>query len=252
TNYYNGVKARYLAEAGIQEAIARLREHVKSSAFDYEGEEWCAGATDAEWISESAPVYTVTSNIATNETATVEIVDEQRKININNASQQLLRWLLYNVSRHVCGDDPGNYGELPGNAIPDAQEISNNSPYETIEQLKQLDVFQENELFYDSFKEYVTVDSYRDRNSSYRSPVNINTAELWTLRSLFRYDYDDDDYDMIQWRINDLSEAIYDRVHDGGNPFTTWSDFKSFIDTYDGGVSLFDNDVVEGVNSNFN
>src|SRR3989338_5577014 len=34
-NHYNGVKAHYLAEAAVERAIAELRTHVKSSAFDY-------------------------------------------------------------------------------------------------------------------------------------------------------------------------------------------------------------------------
>ncbi len=208
-NYSNGVKARYLAEAAIQEAIARLREHVKSSAFDDSSEPW---SKDADLDDQWEIVKNDTVTIGSNGLANVIIKDEQRKINVNTANQILLENL---------------FGELSGLSVT-AASLSNAidskrpSPdgYTNLQELKSIAEVEEDD--FNIIKDYVTTHSYIDTSTDPdRSPVNINTADIEVLKAVLENDA--------------VAQEIYDRIRGVGSyssadPFESWGEFSGFID----------------------
>ena len=227
-NYSNGVKARYAAEAGVQAAILLLRDEAKSSAFDDLSEPWSSHpAATIKWdiVSESGV------SIGSDGTAYATIEDEQRKVNINNASAMLMENLCdYTLAEttYISGD------------IADAIRLwKPANGYLTKEEIKSsigrvLSEEDDVAACYSSLESHITVNSYVDENwDPDRSPVNINTADLPVLKSVL---------DVLGSRgaYEDLAEEIYDRVRGEGDyaslgpdPFKSWAEFDGFIDTYE-------------------
>ena len=149
-NYLNGIKAKYLAEAGIADAIAQLRQDARTN-FSY----------NDNVSSITASPSGITGNYA------VLVVDEQRRINLNNANRQLLKNLL--------GD--ANYTRA--DAIITARTVK---AFNTKDEVKLVSGV--GQITYNAIKDYATVNSYADPSASNRSPVNINTASDKALESV--------------------------------------------------------------------
>ena len=107
--YRDGVKAEYLAGAGIARAVADLKENARTD-FVYNDE-----------------VSLAQDNLAAvNGSYTVTVEDEQRKININNANARLINNLVAAIGGGVLDDDTGNI-------IVNGRQASE---YKTIDEIK--------------------------------------------------------------------------------------------------------------------
>ncbi|HPN66967.1 MAG TPA: hypothetical protein PLV09_06055, partial [Candidatus Omnitrophota bacterium] len=85
-NYSRGVKARYIAEAGIARAVAELKygpEGAANSAFDTSSEAWYSGYSDGG--------------------CTVTVIDCARQINVNNSGNSKLGQLMQDLNAALGG-----------------------------------------------------------------------------------------------------------------------------------------------------
>jgi hypothetical protein len=195
-NYYEGVKAWYLADLAIQKAIIALKTAVKQNAFDSAGEPWAQ--IQSKFVSSFAQW---------------EIKDEQRKVNINNANQQLLGNLI-----DYCCTSSLDASAIAA-SIVGARDGKPNRRFLKKQEIKEL-----LEGEYDAIKEYITIYSYEDTTDpghTGRSPININTAEEPVLHSVL----------LVTGNIGlayTLAYDIHTRV--SVDPFESWDEFDDFID----------------------
>lgn len=208
-NYNNSVKTRYLAQGGINHAIAELKEDARNN-FAYSGisfgtEEPSYGSGDYKGE------YTIT------------IQDEQKKININNNTENPnLAQLLKNVR--------GNLPTFPiGVTITDddCQNIVDNAPYETKEQIQAVLGMDPDK--YNDIRGFITIHSYKDPNCGNRTPININTAHFYMLKSVLE-GLDDGSTLPIQGAdMAILAGAIQSDITNNG-PFSHPDGWKRFED----------------------
>ena len=145
-NYMVSVKAKYLAEAGANHAIAKLKNDARNN-FAYNDNVSIGGP---QFLGEG--IYTV------------DIKDEQSKININNASLSLLT-NLFRVN--VISDPTTKASDIVAYRIA--------HPFITIEEIIAVDGIGKGT--FNKIKDLITVTSYKDPNCDSRSPININTAD---------------------------------------------------------------------------
>ncbi len=191
SNYINGAKATYLAEAGINDAISRLKVDGKVN-FIYTG---------------SISNYSDGTLCVNRGFYSVDIEDEQRKINIDKVNRNLLKSLL--------GD--GDYTR--------ADAIISARPFETKEQIMRAAGI--DDAVYQSIKNDITIYSYRDPNtinsaggSEARCPININTASKEVLKAVLEGVINGPRADSL------ADEIIAERQT---NSFDSWSKFDNFI-----------------------
>lgn len=194
-NYLASVKAKYLAEAGINMAIAELKAHARTTATDTINEQWA-----------QTPAYT--GNLFTDSSYNVTVVDEQRKVNINNANALLL-------------------DNLPGLSATDVANIINyrtTSSFKTIDEIKLVSGIGQDT--YNNIKDYITVDSYVDTHFD-KSPVNVNTATLAVIKAVLAG---------LRDGANTISPTEADTlanhlIGDDTNkrPFSSWQEFNNSI-----------------------
>ncbi|MDD5270592.1 MAG: type II secretion system protein GspK [Candidatus Omnitrophica bacterium] len=217
-NYSRGVKARYLAEAGIARAVAELKygpEGAANSAFDTSSEAWYSGYSDGG--------------------CTVTVVDCARQINVNNSGNSKLGQLMQDLNAAL------------GSPLTSAecQAVVDNAPYTTKEEIKCRAGI--SAAKYNSIKEYITLYGYKDPNTflpdgttpEERAPVNINTAPEPVLRAVLRGFVSSDA------KAQGLAQAII-----AARPFTGWQQYDMFIDGYIGLSPSESRDVKDGVNPN--
>jgi len=190
-NYFNGIKANYAAEAGIARAISELKAATLVNPYDMLNEAWASGYNGS--ISGSS------YNVA--------IVDEQRKININNANLQILTNLM-NPARAS--------NTIAYRAV---------SPFETPEELKCVNGI--NLAAYLSIADFVTVSSYTDSHCGGRSPINVDTAPVDVIRAVLEGISDGTNTISAAHATALANHIIGDRT---SAPFTGWSDFNASVD----------------------
>jgi len=164
-NSIQAVKARYLAEAGINRAVAELlygAEGFTSNAIDSSTEAWSGAGPYSDNIGSNNSGYTVTA-----------ISDCAGRIFINDANPNLRNML-------------GNLAVACGLAAADGQAIFDNRPaggYSSAEEVKTAPGF--TQAKYDAISGSITVHAYVDPDvsaashpyaASPRAPVNVNTA----------------------------------------------------------------------------
>ncbi|MBU4376858.1 MAG: general secretion pathway protein GspK [Candidatus Omnitrophica bacterium] len=229
-NYYNGVKARYFAESALQRAIAELRTHVKGSAFDYfgAGEDWALTTHPTN----TASLYNNHNIIAADIAATppritskgssyvVLIIDEQRKININNALDNPNNLLLTNLFTELgISDITDLITDITGNKPPDG--------YHNFSELKSLCFEGLTDAKVDLIKENVTVISYVDSNTDL-APVNINTCDPMVLKSVVEGITDGSILAIPGADAENVRDAIASSR--GTAAITSWSAFYDILD----------------------
>ncbi|MFH1777701.1 MAG: hypothetical protein ABH952_09130 [Candidatus Omnitrophota bacterium] len=171
-NYNNEIKAKYLAEAGIERAIAELKynnpEGARFSAIDSVQEGWYAGFLE----NLGAGNYTVT------------ITDCASQLYINDANPRI-------------GNMFRNLNTALGSPLTAANctDIIANAPYLTKEQIKT--VFDIGDGKYNNIRNHITVNAYVDPNVidphditipyalQPRAPINVNTAAQPVLEAVF-------------------------------------------------------------------
>lgn len=162
-NYYHSVKSRYLAEMAAQVAIAKLRDRALRNAFDYAG--GAAGTSD-NWSADDYAAPATTSLEDTEQTS-VTISDAASRININNASQQLLNNICDISINHATAGEM-IYTERGTRIFTRKEELK-----------QRVSDYFADEQNYAAIENFITTHSYVDNNTTptpARSPVNINTA----------------------------------------------------------------------------
>lgn len=207
-NYLRSVKAKYIAEAGINKAIAELKLDAKTN-FVY-------SVATKNYLDEA--LY---ENCAS---YSVEIKDEQRKVNINYANKELLKGLL--------GD------EAKADAVINYRNT--NGQFKTIEEIKFVTGI--DDTTYEDIKNDITVYSYLDLYTiddkgadEPRCPININTASDKVLRAV----------------LSPLGATGADITAIKDNrPFSDWTKFNDLIDDLDGVSDEIKNDIKNNCNPN--
>lgn len=149
----DSAKALYLAEAGIQDAMARIIQDARSEFIDDLNDSWAQAYSDNSLLDGLGKFE-------------VEAKDAQRLININTAGLNLLQEFLsyYSLDTGIAND------------------IISERPFETKPSLRRLASISASE--YNQIKDYITVNSFTDSNAGGRSPVNVNTASEATITIL--------------------------------------------------------------------
>ncbi len=148
-SYISSVKAKYLAEAGINHAIAELKVDVRDRK---------------NFVYTDTSITPIINQPLGEGVYTVDIKDEQRRININNASQSLLM-NLFLVKGISAASTKAN----------DIVAYRTAHPFMTIEEIMAVNGIGKGT--FNKIKDLITVTSYEDPNCSNRSPININTAD---------------------------------------------------------------------------
>ncbi|MDD5679696.1 MAG: hypothetical protein PHI59_00410 [Candidatus Omnitrophica bacterium] len=227
-NYSNGVKARYFAEAALQRAIAELRTHVKSSAFDNLDEDWALDThptNDASLYNNHSVIESdkeaAPPRITSNGSSYVELIsDEQRKVNINTANTLLLSNIVSRVFTAWDATAVNTFvskitGHIPCN---DLNELIMDKPFGSSNHIEKADL--------DTLRPFITVNSYRDPNCVNRAPININTCEPEVLYSVFRRVEGDIGGPVNSTQAGALASAVI-----SARPITNWSDFNNVVNT---------------------
>ncbi len=227
-NYKESVKAELAAEAGLSLAIASMREAALTN-FN------ASPLTSWSYVSSTQPSFDANDGIASNSvsgsfaltgvvsdraTYSLQVVDTQSQININDTSSNLGVVLESLVS--VIGS-PLQTGD--GNVI-----VTNrpSGGYATKEEMR-LTVSGMTQAKYNALSPYITANSYIDQNSENswysdniywpKAPVNINTASAIVLRAVLESITN-------QAKAQALADAII-----AARPLTSWGQFNNFIDT---------------------
>ncbi|MFA5165280.1 MAG: helix-hairpin-helix domain-containing protein [Candidatus Omnitrophota bacterium] len=192
-NYAYSIKAKFAAEAGLARTIAELKSETLANFQDALNETWASGY----------------SGTVGNNTYNVTVIDEARKVNINNANAQLLDNL------------PGITPELAANVV----SYRTTSVFATPEEIKFVTGI--TAAIYAGISDLITTSSYSDPHCAGRSPINVNTADFTVLQAVF---------EGISGGGNTIStgEAIALATHIAGDrsssPMTAWADFSASID----------------------
>lgn len=179
----DGLRARFAAEAGIKKAIANLKNDQNN--YDSLDESWNANQK---------------ISFGSGESFTLQIADEERKININTASQELINAMLKEsgadeekasrIAEYICiwrGDNNPSF-----DTEAEIYNISRKSYFKSVEELMIiLDYFYQgidNENYrkqakelYENIKGLITVFPAEDK-----SKVNINTVNPKALELMIK------------------------------------------------------------------
>lgn len=197
-NYYNSVQSQYLAEAGVQEAIARLKLDAQTNAFTY-----TAGAS-----------RTLTSPGGTEiGSYSAVVIDEQSKLNIKNAGSEVLEKL---ISLVLETNDAGTINRIRS-ALSICSDVKN--IYELKTTLKSNNV-DESELAV--LMPYLTVVS----PSCGGSWINVNTAREPVLRAVL-----EGAGGINESQLGQVLSAIKSAI-----PITSWSEFNDIFDAPQNGL----------------
>lgn len=150
----------------------------------------------------------------------VSIAAEQGKVHLNTASQSLLRYLM--EERGIAG---ATANTLATNIV-NYRSVNN---FDSVEELQQTSGM--TSAYYDLVKDYVTVysfiNSYAQRPSAGRAPININTASREVLEAVF---------DSLSLGASDPASLATDIINARASaPFTCFysSDSSVTTDFYD-------------------
>jgi len=206
-------QARYLAEAGVQYAVAVLKDDARSH-FVFSG-------LNASAVSPGSGGLPAGANV------NVNVIDTAREVNINNANQNLLGCLP------GIGSGSGSLGEaienyrnanLPNGEFPTKQSIGLVSGIET--------------GIYNNIKNDITIDTYVDPNTYLdeatitethkfdpRSAININTVtnsgSKPMLESMLK----------IVTGVGDANKSTVATALINNRPFSSWAKFNNVIDS---------------------
>jgi len=201
-NFNYALKAKYLAEAGINMAIAGLKSKARSDFI------WSVndtGSGDTDWYDG----YSNSTLMSGYGAYSVNVTDCSSQIYVNgDNTNNRLRDMLNILGGNIGGDCDGDEGT----------KIINNRPsvgYETKEQLRI--ALSEDE--YNAIKDYITVHTYVNTSFN-RAPINVNTAKQVVLKTVL---------EGIPG-ISDSEAATATTAIISERPFSDWSDFDACID----------------------
>lgn len=223
-NYLNALKVRYIAESGVERAVANLKEDAKAR-FIYE--KGSLNTISNDWDTNAA----MTNMALGSGKYSVTVDDEQSKININTASQAL----LVNV-----GFTTQQASDIIAYRAPTA-----NGPFNFIDELKKIaSIASIADTTYNTMTGILTVNSYSDSNSFVgRAPVNINTASDDVLTAVM-INLSDDATSISTADAADIVAKIKSK-----RPIKSWSDFNDAVEL--SGISSAQKQIVK-INCNPN
>ena len=198
-NYLNALKARYIAESGVERAVADLKEDAKAR-FIYE--KGSLNTISNDWDANAA----MTNMALGSGKYSVTVEDEQSKININTASQALLQNVGFTAQQAI---DITSYGVPP-------------NQFFVVEELKKVASI-DNDT-YNKYAGILTVNSYIDNNFLGRAPVNINTASDDVLTAVV-INLSDGAIPISAGDAADIVAKIKSK-----RPIKSWSDFNDAIE----------------------
>lgn len=204
-------RAEYLAEAGLEYAIARIAGDASTEFVDDKGDVWYSASSFDIVFSDNA----LLDNTGRYQTA---VLDCQRMVNANNANSDLLEELL------------GNLG-LPTSL---AANIISARPFETKFSLRKVSGIGESR--FNTMRDYVTVNSWSDEAAGGRSPININTAEEEVIKAVLSGG------GLGSSAIDTAYTAIDNWITTNG-PLSNWTDFNSCIDAT--ALSAAEKDIIK-------
>ncbi len=228
-NCYNGVRARYFAEAALERAVAGLRALAMSDAFNDLAQPWARNDHAADLNSEynnkqQIDADNLSGRINSNGTsAATEIYDEQRKVNINTANALLLSNLVSRVFPGWTNSTVNTFagkitGHIPCNNL---NELIINVPSGSNNHINKANL--------DTLRPFITVNSYRDPNCGNRAPVNINTCSQEVMESIFAGLRGSSGPAINDARAANAASAVI-----AAQPITSWSSFDNVIDAVGG------------------
>ncbi|MDO8489400.1 MAG: type II secretion system protein GspK, partial [Candidatus Omnitrophota bacterium] len=216
-NFANTLRSKYAAEAGVADAIDKIRQSTKISFTD-----------SSTWV---APSGTVSTN--PDVTYTVQVKDCASQININMADKTSLKKLIDNLVDVAIstGATYNNVGDIIANYAP-------TGGYKSKEEIKAVwydyngdgtvDQPEEHisDNMYRKIKDYITISGRPDSRWSNRSPINVNTADLRVLKSVLR--------GLVPGETSDpftKADALADQIvaTRATTPFNTWADLWNCI-----------------------
>jgi type II secretory pathway component PulK len=225
-NYTESIRAKYIAEAGINRAIAELKyssEGVVSNFTDTTDEAWASGFTEGDFL-DSRGSYEVS------------IKDAASRININDRYNANLSSVLSRLPQMDAAK---------AEAIINYRDSLSDKKFKSIDEV--LSVSAMDRATYLAIKDFITICGYHDNNCSYRSAVNINTASLEVLKALL-------------WEISDGLEVITESEAESiaqliinDRPFQGAYKWKDFLSTLDSAVSagILNADETQLIRNNF-
>lgn len=221
----NRLKAHYLAKAGINWGIVELEKDKTLNSYDGFNETWSTGR-DAE---DKAVFENIELKAGTQEFFSLSITDEERKININEATKDLLIALLEKCKVIDVVKIADNICAWRGSQEPDIPEEAKNydnlgysckaGRFTNLEELMLVkDVTAE---IYDSLKDSITVYG--------RAKADINTVSEQLLGIFVDTSVKDLEAQGNQDRDpGDLITRII-RLRDSG-PFESWQDLRAKLE----------------------
>ena len=230
--YLGEIRARFLAQAGLQMAISRLKYGeggARDNFCDWRGEDWYykAGAgVDIEDASAADCSFAGSTELdvdyggGTRGEIKIKILDSASQINVNSSSANLV---------NILANLPGMSGTLAANIISRRSDLGGFSFEEQIKDATGMS------SVYDSIKDYITIASWEDdsasdnynlssRSTSFstRSPVNVNTAPREVLSAVINT-YND----VAASQASNISNRLYN--YSSVDPFNSWQEFETFI-----------------------
>lgn len=252
--YTASVRARLLARAGVHFAIAQLKyapDGARANFCDDKTENWYYAAGTGEELSDAPMNQTSFSHASFDSLKTnilfgtslvgiikLKVIDAASQININDGNSNLANMLA----------------QLPSISSSMANSIVANQPYIHKEQIK--NISSALSAAYDDFKDYITIESWQDNKAtlSYntttyattfttRSPINVNTASLPVLRAVLQ--------PLLGTSLgSEVATAL--EAATAANPFYSWQQFDTFIDSLVPTISGFNQSDAERVKDNAN
>lgn len=206
-NYTESIRAKYIAEAGINRAIAELKyssEGIVSNFVDTTDEAWSSGFAEGDLI-DSRGRYEV------------GIKDAASCININDIYNSNLTSILSRLPQ---------MNAVKAAAIINYRDSLSDKKFKSVDEILSIGII--DRATYLAVKDSITICGYHDENCSNRSPVNINTASLEVLKALL-WGASDGTNTITEAEAEDLGQLIIDE-----RPFRgayKWSDFSDVLDS---------------------
>lgn len=210
-NFVYEMQARYLAEGGIDYAIAWLKDDARNN-FVFSG-------VSADDMLDTAPL-----NLSQDFNLRVRVIDTARMININNADETLLQCLPGNIGQETAQDIIERRGTLPEGKYLTKKSICLSGV---------------GQVTYENIENYITTDTYIDPN------VQTDVADTFLSRSALNINtlVDNVDHETMIRQVLDAVPGfgtgtnssnvtnVLNALRDNPDkPIESWQEFDSLID----------------------
>lgn len=181
-NLLETTRARALADSGIQRTIAALRQDEDQNTYDAREDIWANNQAAFQEVEIGDGFYSVIyDDLDTDEYLSYGCVDEESKINLNTATEDMLRvlpginraraqaildWRDKDEQAHPQGAEDGYYLSLP------RPYKARNGPFETLEELLMVRGFNQKIFYGEDMNRNGVLDRIENDGSSHFPPDN--------------------------------------------------------------------------------